>query len=116
MEDKKSAYTCSFCGVTLETCNQWGPICKLTGKRVCATCCFRCEHHYKWSGLWKCEYITEEDRKTERLKRAEARFEEENRRISEAFHKKRKEERRQWAIKQAKKRAKAEKEKQRKRG
>ena len=95
-------YTCSMCGITLAECHQWGPRCRKTGKRVCAACCYKCEHHIRWSGLWKCEYVTPEDRREQALIRARARFEDESRRISQAYTKKKKEEARQRAIKAAK--------------
>ena len=95
-------YTCSMCGTTLAECHQWGPRCRKTGKRVCAACCYKCEYHKSWSGLWKCEYIPPEDRYIQALARARARFEDESRRISQAYTKKKKEEARQRAIKAAK--------------
>ncbi len=108
----KELYTCSMCGITSETHKNWGPVCKLTGERVCDICCFECEHHFKWSGLWRCRYITEEEKRAERLKRARERFESENQKISAAYYERRREERREWAIKQARARARAEKRKQ----
>ena len=108
----KELYTCSLCGITSEEHRCWGPICKKTGRRVCDICCYRCEHHLTWSGTWRCRYITEEEKKAERLKRSRERFESENRKISAAYYDRRREERREWAIKQAKARARAEKRKQ----
>lgn len=102
-------YICSLCGVTNETCRHWGPVCSMTGGRVCADCCYRCEHHVSWSGIWRCGYRSPEERKAEARKKAQQRFEEENAKISEAFKARKKEEARQWAIKQA--RAKARKSK-----
>lgn len=99
-------YVCSICGITNETHKSWGPICRKTGKRVCDVCCLKCEHHFIWSGLWDCGYRTAEELREERRKRARDRFEAENLRISKAYHARRKEEARQWAIKQAKARAK----------
>lgn len=95
-------YTCSICGVTLETCHQWGPKCPKTGRKVCAECCYRCEHHVNWSGTWQCSYIFPEKKRAEARRRAQERFEEENRRISAAFYRRRKEEARKRAIKAAK--------------
>ena len=102
-------YTCSLCGVTLKTCHHWGPRCKKAGRRVCAECCYRCEHHVAFSGTWHCSYITEKEKREIRLRRAQERFDTENAKISAAFHKERKEKAREWAIKKAKQRAKAEK-------
>jgi len=98
-----------MCGVTLAECHCWGPVCRKTGQRVCADCCYRCEHHISWSGIWHCGFRSEEQLREERRKRARDRFDEENRKISEAFMKKRKEEARQWAIKKARARARQQK-------
>ena len=99
-------YVCSVCGITNETHKHWGPICRKTGRRVCDICCLRCEHHIRFSGIWSCSYESEEMRRERRRKRMQERFEEENARISRAYHQRRREEARQWAIKQAKARAK----------
>jgi len=99
-------YTCSMCGVTLETCHQWGPICKKTGKRVCDACCYRCEHRVSWSGIWRCSYITEEERREQARQRAQERFASENARISEAYMKRKRELARERAVKAAKARKK----------
>lgn len=80
----------------------------MTGRRVCDHCCYKCEHHASWSGLWKCEYTTPEDRREAARQRAQQRFEDENRRISEAFNKRRKEQARERAIKAVKARARQE--------
>ena len=80
----------------------------MTGRRVCDHCCYKCEHRVSWSGLWKCEYTTPEDRREAARQRAQQRFEDENRRISEAFNKRRKEQARERAIKAAKARARQE--------
>ena len=94
-------YICSMCGITSETHHQWGPICKKTGSRVCDRCCFECEHHVGWSGIWSCNYISQSDKKEAAMKRARDRFNEENKRISSAYMKRRKEEARKRAIKSA---------------
>ena len=94
-------YTCSMCGVTIENCHQWGPRCRKTGKRVCDACCFRCEHHIKFSGIWSCNFITPEKRREEVRKRAQQRFDDENKRISDAFLKRRREMARRRATKSA---------------
>ena len=101
-------YTCSICGITILEHKNWGPTCPRTQKKVCDCCCFRCEHHLSWSGVWRCAYITPEQRRENAKKKAQERFDQENLRISRAYHEKRKEEARQRAIKQA--RAKARKE------
>ena len=98
-------YTCSMCGVTLETCHQWGPICKKTGKRVCDACCYRCEHRVSWSGIWRCGYITPEQRKADAAARAQARFDAENARISAMYHRNRREQARQRAARSARAKA-----------
>jgi hypothetical protein len=77
----------------------------MTGRRVCDHCCYKCEHRASWSGLWKCEYTTPEDRKEAARKRAQQRFDDENLKISRAFYKRKKEEAKQRAIKAAKARA-----------
>ena len=102
-------YVCSMCGITNETHKHWGPICKKTGRRVCDECCYRCEYHISCSGIWKCKYVTPEEKRDDVQRRIRERFEEEERKISEAYKKRRKEEARQRAIKQA--RAKARKNK-----
>lgn len=94
-------YTCSMCGVTLETCHQWGPICKKTGKRVCDACCYRCEHRVSWSGIWRCGYIDPEQKKLEARQRAQARFDAESLRISQAYRANRRAQARQRAAKSA---------------
>ena len=96
-------YTCSFCGVTLEDCHQWGPICRKTGRRVCATCCYRCEHHSTWSGLWKCEYKTPQQKREEVLRRIHDREQAEIAKATEAYKKQRQE----WARRRAKRSARA---------
>ena len=100
-------YTCSICGTTLAECKNWGPICKKTGSRVCAQCCYECEHKVSWSGLWKCTYMTEEDRKAEIKAQIQERFDAESKKISDAYHAERKRKAREYAIKQAKARRKA---------
>ena len=32
-------------------------------------CCYRCEHHLTWSGIWQCSYITPEQKREETLRR-----------------------------------------------
>lgn len=100
-------YTCSICGTTLAECKQWGPTCKKTGRRVCARCCYECEYKVSWSGLWKCTYVTEEDRKAEIRARIQQRFDAESKKISDAYRAERKRKAREYAIKQAKARKKA---------
>ena len=95
-------YVCCMCGITNETHKHWGPICKKTGKRVCDECCYRCEYHVSWSGIWRCKYVTPEDRREDVQRRIRERFEEEERKISEAYNRRRREEARQRAIKKAK--------------
>lgn len=95
-------YTCSICGVTLETCHQWGPKCPKTGRKVCAECCYRCDLHVSWSGIWRCSYISQEEKRAEARRKAQERFDAESRRISEAFYERRREEARKRASKAAK--------------
>ena len=99
-------YVCCLCGVTNETCKHWGPICKKTGERVCAECCHRCEHRVSWSGIWRCGYITAEERREQIRKRSQDRFASENAKISAAYMKRKKERAREYAIKAAKARKK----------
>ena len=98
-------YVCSICGVSNETCRQWGPICRKTESKVCATCCYHCEHHVSWSGIWRCSYITPELRKEQALKKKRASFDEEVQKISAAYSRKRRDEARQRAIKTTRARA-----------
>ena len=70
-------------------------------------CCYKCENHVIWSGVWKCSFVTEEDRKAEIRARIQQRFDAESKKISDAYIAKRKREAREWAIKQAKARKKA---------
>lgn len=95
-------YTCSMCGITSDTHKDWGPICKKTGSRVCDLCCYRCEHHVSWSGIWRCSFVTPEDRREAALKRIRDREHAENARITEIYVRRRREEARKWAIKRAK--------------
>lgn len=97
-------YVCSICGITSETHKHWGPICKKTGRRVCDCCCYECEYHVGWSGIWSCNYITTEEKRQQSLRRSRARFDEENRRVSKAVRSKWREEARTRAIKEARRR------------
>ena len=99
-------YICSICGVTNETCKNWGPICKKTGRRVCDECCYRCEHRVSWSGIWRCSYIAEEERREQARQRAQERFASESMKISEAYMKRKREQARERAVKAAKARKK----------
>ena len=99
-------YICSICGITNETCKNWGPICKKTGRRVCDECCYRCEHRVSWSGIWRCSYITEEERREQARQRAQERFASESMKISEAYMKRKREQARERAVKAAKARKK----------
>lgn len=83
MEQVIELYVCSMCGITNETCKHWGPTCKKTGRRVCSACCYKCEYRVSWSGIWRCRYMTPEDRKAEARQRARARFDSEAARISQ---------------------------------
>ena len=82
-------YTCCICGVTNETCKHWGPICKRTGERVCAECCYRCEYRVSWSGLWKCDFVTPERKREEALERIRERERREITKASEAYYRQR---------------------------
>lgn len=104
-----SEYVCSMCGITLAECRHWGPVCKKTRRRVCAECCRKCEHHIKWSGIWRCNYVTLEDRREQARQRAQERFNEENAKISAAYNREKKERARQKAIQAARARRKQEK-------
>lgn len=95
-------YTCSMCGITIKEHKNWGPHCRKTGRRVCDICCYECEYNFKYSGLWQCAYQSEEARKVTVKERIQQRFEDENRKVSQAFYARRKEEARQWAIRKAK--------------
>lgn len=99
-------YVCCLCGVTNETCKNWGPICKMTGRRVCDACCYRCEHRVSWSGIWRCGYITAEERREQARQRARDRFASESAKISEAYMKRKREQARERAVKAAKARRK----------
>lgn len=87
-------------------CHQWGPICRKTGRRVCAYCCYKCEHHISWSGIWQCGFKDRETIKAETMKRIQDRFNNETAKISEAYRTRKKEEAKVWAIKQARMRKK----------
>lgn len=97
-------YTCSMCGITSEAHKDWGPICKKTGRRVCDLCCFKCESHSSFSGIWDCSYITPEERRQATLKRIRDREHAENLRITEEFIRRRREEAKKRAIKDARRR------------
>lgn len=98
-------HICSMCGINLADCKNWGPICKKTRRRVCDVCCFNCEHHRRWSGLWECTFRTPEERREAAIKRNRERFEEENRKVSQAYWERKREEARLRAIKAARARA-----------
>ena len=102
-------YACCICGITLPECKHWGPVCGRSGRRVCAECCRKCGDHISWSGIWRCAYITPEQRREASMKRISSRFNEENARITVAYQAKRREEARKWAIKKAKQRKKQSK-------
>lgn len=102
-------YTCSICGITNETCKHWGPTCKKTGRRVCAECCRQCEHHVSWSGIWRCRYITPDEKRTEARRRIQARFDAESMKISQEYRRKKREQAKQRAIKAARDKAKPKK-------
>jgi hypothetical protein len=95
-------YTCCICGITLRDCSHWGGKCRKTYRRVCANCCYKCEHHVSWSGIWRCGYTPPEQKRDDVQRRIRERFEEEERKASEAFNKKRREEAKLRAIKRAK--------------
>lgn len=84
-------YVCSICGITNETHKNWGPICKRTGRRVCDICCYKCEYHTSWSGLWKCEFKTPEQKREEAIKRIREREHEEVVKATEAYRRRRRE-------------------------
>ena len=107
MEEHIEEYTCSMCGITLAECKHWGPTCKRTGRRVCAMCCYKCENHVIWSGVWKCSFVTEEDRKAEIRARIQQRLNAEEKRISDIYLARKKQKAREYAIKQAKARKRA---------
>ena len=97
-----------MCGTTLRECKHWGPTCRKTSRRVCAECCWTCEHHISWSGIWHCSYKSEEILRAERDKKRQERFDAENMRISTAYHKQRRERARERAIREAKARKRQE--------
>ena len=105
MEKSLEVYVCSMCGITSETHHHWGPICKKTGERVCDICCFECECHIGWSGIWSCNFITPEDKREQALRRSQTRFDEENRRVSKAIKAKWRKDAKTRAIKNARHRA-----------
>lgn len=98
-------YVCSICGVTNETHKHWGPVCKKVGGRVCDVCCYECEHHIGPTGSWRCNYITPEEKRSQVRKRAQNRFDAENRRVSGLVRAKWREEAKKRAIKDARRRS-----------
>lgn len=74
----------------------------MTGRRVCANCCYKCDHHIAFSGIWSCDYITPEQRREQARKRSQERFDAEVIKASEAFKQRRREKAREKAIKAAK--------------
>lgn len=104
-------YTCSICGITNETERHWGPVCKMTRKRVCLTCCMKCEHQNTWSGLMHCTFVTEEERRAEAVKRQRLKFDAEVAAISRNYRHHKKEQARLRAIKDARMRQRYEREK-----
>ena len=94
---------CRICGTTSAETRDWRPNCRKNGGDVCGSCCMHCPDHIAWSGIWKCGFISEEQRKANAAKRAEAAMNEELLRISSAYHKDRKARAREWYIKQARK-------------
>jgi len=100
-------YICSICGITNETHRHWGPICKKVGGRVCDVCCYECEHHIGPTGSWNCGFITPEEKRKQARRRAQVRFDEENRQVSKAVRAKWHREARERAIKEARRRNRA---------
>ena len=93
---------CELCGVTSDTMKDWSGIrCPLHGNPVCGHCCSKCQYKEKFSGLYRCGYKTPEQRRAEAYKKARARFDEENRRVSAAVRAVWKEKARERAIKKA---------------
>lgn len=98
-------YVCSICGVTNESHKHWGPVCKKAGGRVCDICCYECEHHIGPTGSWRCNYITPEEKRSQARKRAQDRFDAENRRVSALVRAQWREEAKKRAIKDARRRS-----------
>lgn len=73
----------------------------MRGGRVCAECCRLCEYHTSWSGIWKCTYKTPETVREQAVQARQNEFEAEVAKISEAYRKRKKEEARLRAIKDA---------------
>lgn len=69
-----------------------------------------CKDYIKWSGLWKCTYITPEQRKQEAAKKCSATFNAEVMKISTAYRKERREAAKRRAIQEARARAKYKRE------
>ena len=101
MAEGMTTYVCSMCGVTSKDHKNWGPICKRTGERVCDVCCWHCEYHRAWSGIWRCDFVTYEERMARARKRSADTLHSENLRITRAHEAKRRDFLRQRAIKEA---------------
>lgn len=104
---------CCKCGITNESEKHWGPVCKLTGHRVCMDCCRSCEYHRAWSGIWQCVAKTPEERRAAASKKTAALVQREIQKTSNIYHKRRKEKAKLQAIKDAKARAKWRRENER---
>ena len=77
----------------------------MIGRKVCDICCWKCKHHRAWSGIWHCSYRSEDARKKAALNAKRNEFDTEVLRISDAYRRRKKEEARQQAIKDARARA-----------
>ena len=93
---------CEVCGKTDEEVRGWHPRCMKHGGPVCSRCCMACEYSVEFSGLYKCNYNTPEERRAAALKRSQERLAIENAKITDAFIQRRRESARKLAIKNAK--------------
>ena len=92
---------CELCGSDSKTENDWSGIhCQKYGNPVCGRCCHKCEH--KNHASTRCTYKSPERIRYEAHKKAEERFNAENRRVTEIYLERRREAARQYAIKKAK--------------
>lgn len=93
--------TCSICGITNAEYKNWVSNCPRTGCKVCDMCCYKCEHHRSWSGLWECTYKSADKRHEEARKRAQSRFNSECAEVTQIYRERRREYARKRAIKAA---------------
>lgn len=92
--------SCPVCGAP-DSYRWWTTGCRRYGTPVCLECCRACEYRVEWSGISKCTYKTQEQKREEARKRLKAVEQQEILKISESYNRKRREAVRMKYIKEA---------------